>query len=208
MLNTLPSSIKILTIDGLNQFEYSSEYLDTENLDLYLSHHNQRKNRMKIRIRHYMDTGSKFLEIKKKNNRGTTSKIRHHINGHEEKDFIDEHLKELTSKLDEELSKKLFTQFKRITLVNEDKTERLTIDRELSFVSVDGQTAEYNNLVIFELKQEKTNNHSIFMSTMRKLKIRQKSFSKYCLGISDLYNIKQNRFIQQRREITKIENYA
>lgn len=155
-----------------------------------------------------MDTGSKFLEIKKKNNRGTTSKIRHHINGHEENEFVDEHLKDLSSKFVDELSKKLFTQFKRITLVNEDKTERLTIDRGLKFVSSDGQKVEYKNLVIFELKQEKTNNHSIFMSTMRKLKIRQKSFSKYCLGISDLYNIKQNRFIQQRREITKIENYA
>ena len=208
LLDLLPEDVVILTINELNQFKYSSEYLDTEDLELNLSHHNQRKNRMKVRIRHYVDTNNKFLEIKKKDNRGTTSKIRHYINGHDESEFVDQHIQELSTRLSDQLEKKLFTRFDRITLVNKERTERLTIDRNLEFIANTGVSIEYNNLVVFELKHERNTRHSIFMGAMKKLKIRPKSFSKYCLGISDLYDVKQNRFIQQRREITKIENDA
>ena len=197
-----------MTIDDKQQFSYASEYLDTDQLDFYLSHHNQRKNRLKIRIRHYLDTDTRFLEIKEKNNRGTTSKTRHEINGYLEDDLIAEHVEGLEKLEESGFGKKLFSQFDRITLVNESLSERLTIDTNLSFRSIEDDKIAYKNLVVFELKQLKSDRYSTFYNALKTMKIRPKSFSKYCLGISNLYDIKQNRFLQQQREITKIENYA
>ena len=204
----MPKSIRVLTIDNKNIFKYESQYYDTDQMEFYLAHHNQRKGRYKVRTRHYLDTQTKFFEIKKKDHKNTTSKMRRIIDGHNESTLLEQCIQSIDQLNGKHLNKTITTTFNRITLVSEDLKERLTIDSDLSFYSPDQLSIRYKKLIVYELKQGKLNRQSDFSQYLRQLKIRPRSFSKYCLGVSELYNIKHNRFLQQRRAISKIEDYA
>ena len=63
-------------IDGKRIASYDTMYYDTDTLDMYLRHHDRQLVRQKIRVRQYVDSHLTFLEIKRKNNKGRTSKKR------------------------------------------------------------------------------------------------------------------------------------
>lgn len=90
-------------------------------------------------------------------------------------------------------------------MVNKNQPERLTLDIHLHFVN-DEHTIPYDSIVIAELKQEKRQN-SVFKSLMKDFSIREKSISKYCLGIVSLYpEVKQNNFKPILLTLNKICN--
>jgi len=104
----------------------------------------------------------------------------------------------------EELSPRLWNSYMRITLVNKQDKERVTLDIDLNFEWLERKVG-VPALVIAEVKQQAHACPSAFMTVMRKHRIRQAGFSKYCVGVSLLYpEIKHNKFKATHRLVTKL----
>jgi hypothetical protein len=190
---------------------YLTQYFDTPALSMYTMHQNGKLNRQKIRIRSYVDSGVSFLEIKNRNNRGRTSKIRvpvrpaavrsvAELDGGQLR-FLNENAVFDAATLEPSLS----SRFERITLVSGEAAERVTIDLNLSFLNHrTGSETLPDDLMIVELKQA-GRQPSGFSDALRRLRIRPHSFSKYCMG-SVLTNpaLKYNRFKSKWIFINKI----
>lgn len=192
----MQNDYRVLEIGGKRSSQYETLYFDTEGFELYLQHHNGRLNRYKFRSRRYVDSNLHFFEIKFKNNKGRTIKERikrpemvYEITG-KASDFV-----KVVSPLDPlTLRPKLWVNYTRITFVNKQSQERLTVDTLLSFKN-ELRTNAYENLVIAEVKQGSSRDKSPFIRLMKKYSIAQKSISKYCLGVITLHpEIKRNRF--------------
>lgn len=186
---------------------YDTMYYDTEDLDMYIRHHDRQLVRQKIRIREYVDSHLNFLEIKRKNNKGRTKKKRIPLEqpnianvSDEIKDFIAAKSRYTYN----EISPKLRTAFHRITLVNKAKTERLTIDLDLVFENqVTSIRKTYPTLVIVELKRD-GDVPSPMLSIMRSERVKPFKVSKYCIGTALTTPMtKINRFKKKIRIIEK-----
>ena len=105
------------------------------------------------------------------------------------------------------LSPHLITIFDRFTLVNYDKTERLTIDCNLRFENLrNGRTASMAPLAVMELKQD-GRSQSLLKDVLFDLRIRPFKVSKYCIGTClTRPEVKQNRFKKKLRKIEKLKN--
>ena len=202
VLNELKNDYKILDVEGKRISRYESLYFDTDNLDLYKQHHNGRLNRYKIRQRNYVESGTSFFEIKFKNNKGRTLKnriqeeITEELSTGSKPKFLSKH----TPFSVNDLKPVLWINYSRITLVNKNKPERLTIDTGLEFIKGSERTG-FNGLVIAELKQE-YRKESPFLHLMKQLKIKEGSLSKYCMGIGNTYaDAKKNNFKQRLSQL-------
>ena len=102
------------------------------------------------------------------------------------------------------IGEKLIIKFNRITLANNNLTERLTIDVNLS-VQNGYNKKLFDQLVISEIKQNKYNPKSDYIQILRNMGIPEMRFSKYCIGIIHIYKkIKYNRFKPKLIQINKI----
>ncbi|MDG1262358.1 MAG: polyphosphate polymerase domain-containing protein, partial [Flavobacteriales bacterium] len=140
MLPQLQEHYRVLEVNGNRASLYHSLYFDSENLDFYSLHQRGKKNRLKIRMRKYVDSSLTFLEVKLKNNKGRTVKSRVEI------DDIEETLSPANLKFIEEaagkqdqLGAQIFNEFHRITLVHKVEKERLTLDIHLTFKDTNGE---------------------------------------------------------------------
>lgn len=209
LLKLAENDYMVQDIDGKRISEYSTMYFDDRFNTMYLNHHNGRATRQKVRIRTYVDTDVSFFEIKLKNNHGRTKKKRIQLTGADTylADGASEFLKE-NAMLDiplEEMQPKISNHFYRITLVNNDKTERLTIDHALSFHNeVSGIDRSMDNLVVIEVKRD-GNTYSPILDMLHKLRIFPSGFSKYCIGMAiTTPGIKRNLFNERIRRIEKL----
>ena len=191
-------------IDGKRIANYDTMYYDTDSLDMYIRHHDRQLVRQKIRIRQYVDSDLTFLEIKRKNNKGRTKKKRISLPSPDVATFIAAKSRYEWS----ELSPRLRTLFRRITLVNKAKTERLTIDMNLVWDNVvSGIQKTYDNLVIVELKRD-GNVPSKMTDIMLSQRIHPLKISKYCIGTAlTTPGLKRNRFKAKIRKIEKLVKY-
>jgi hypothetical protein len=209
ILTDLTNDYRILEIEKTKTPFYKSLYFDTPNFDFYNDHHNGRVNRFKVRFRNYVESNLSFLEIKHKT-KGRTKKKRivvediHQTFNIDEKLFLD-----LTLDNDSNLEPKLWNSFHRMTLVNNELKERLTLDFELKFFWEE-KKVEFNNLVIAELKQEAVDRNSPFFRLMKARTIRPYRLSKYCIGSIELFgrkNIKYNRFKEKLIKLKSINKH-
>ena len=76
LLEKLSSTYKLLQINDMNTFTYHNTYFDTEDNLFYNQHHNEKRNRFKVRFRQYSGTDDCYFEIKTKNNKNRTIKKR------------------------------------------------------------------------------------------------------------------------------------
>jgi hypothetical protein len=204
-LSQLRDSYRILEVDNHRLINYESLYFDTNNFELYNHHHCGRFNRYKIRYRKYVQSGLSFFEIKFKSNKGRTIKKRirqndiYEVIDNEAKIFFEKHC----TINPQSLEAKMYIGFNRITLVNRNSPERVTIDLNLTFKN-GSQKKEVQNLVIAEVKQDKSS-RSEFIRLMKHFHIREGTISKYCLGISHLFTqLKNNNFKPQLIKFNKI----
>lgn len=205
VLNTLLNTYQILEIEGRRIMNYSSLYFDTEDFKFYLDHHNGRVNRTKIRQRKYVDSDLTFLEVKKKNGKGETDKFRIKIDNFETKlsKKSKEFISDITSQ-DYNLLPSLWNSFHRITLVNLNDKERVTIDLNLTYTN-DDKEKKYSNIVVVELKQSRFNRKSPVVKVLKKIGHNPYSISKYCIGVANLYqHLKRNIFKSKLLKINKI----
>ena len=105
----------------------------------------------------------------------------------------------------EELQPRLQNAFQRITLVNRQKSERITIDSGISFHNLlTGCDASADGLVIIEVKQN-GNIPSDFKRLLLDARIQSHGLSKYCLGMLLTDNhVKYNRFKPKIRMVSKL----
>ena len=158
-------------------------------------------------MRKYLVSDICFLEIKKKNNLGVTNKIRRQIKDFEtdltleSKEFIsDSNINNLL------LEPSLYNNFSRMTLVNKNESERITLDVDLSF-TFGGDEKKFDKLVVVEIKQEGKRLNTTINRALKSMSILPTNFSKYCIGISNtLDNIKSNRFKEINLKINKLNN--
>lgn len=205
VLESIQDQYRVLEIDGNRILTYSSLYFDTEKKKFYHDHHNRKVNRTKIRMRKYVESDICFLEIKQKDGKGKTTKTRTSIPDFEPNlsdkslSFIKE-----TTKREFDLEPIIWNEFNRITLVNIEAKERLTIDLNLSFKQNNSFKA-YNNLVIIEVKQERFSRTSPVVKQLKAIHINPYNISKYCIGMIGVYNdLKYNRFKKKLMKINKI----
>ena len=72
----LARSFDVLEIDCQRSFTYETCYFDDADLRSYFDHHQGRRQRMKVRVRRYVDAALCFVEVKLKDKRGMTVKKR------------------------------------------------------------------------------------------------------------------------------------
>jgi hypothetical protein len=205
ILDVASHHYRVLEISSMRQFLYQTTYFDTPELLLYHEHQNGKLNRFKIRQRRYDCTGTEFFEIKFRTNKGQTLKSRI-INDSVDylNDQTDVFLKQSTPYSIINLQKAIKNDFIRITLVDYNLIERVTIDFNVSFSNSNG-SIEFPHLGIVEAKQGSHSGKSHIVQIMKDLKIRPSSISKYCLGVASLYNgVKSNNL---KSQILKINNY-
>jgi len=207
ILMELKQSYQILTIAGKQFANYETCYYDTPDFEMYTKHHNQHLNRHKVRFRTYLDSNLHFCEVKFKNNKGRTIKKRV-LRTANDYTFTTEALDLLRRKTPytgAELQESIRVYYKRITLVNYNMKERITIDFDLHY-SQQEKTVEFPNMIIAEVKQNKTG-VSPFIELMKSLRIKDISISKYCLGVASLATgVKTNNFKIKLRYVEKLCN--
>lgn len=205
VLNAARLGYKVLEINGYRLMQYSTEYFDTQDNAMYLAHHNGKQSRFKVRKREYVISGEQFLEVKRRTNSGRTQKKRVELQGNE----IDSangqiFIEAATPYKLEGLEMKLVNTFQRITLVNTQLKERITLDIGLEFKNQDS-VIQLPAVAIIEIKFDKSVNDQGFDSIMRKQRIHDSSVSKYCIGRALLEpKLKANLFRNKIRYLTKL----
>lgn len=198
----------IQEIEGRQMMPYTTLYYDTDSCDMFSQHQRGKKNRQKIRVRRYESSGIAFLEVKRKNNKGRTDKKRMQVNDrvpdldlYVYRNFLLQKSRYGSYRLIPQLS----NAFRRITLVNNAMTERLTIDFDLKFHNEQtGLDSDMGPLVIIEVKRD-GQTYSPVLDLLKQLRIHQSGFSKYCIGMA-LTNpaLKRNRFNERLRYVKKL----
>ena len=206
ILDSVRDDYYMLQVNGEELISYSTVYFDTVNNEMYNAHHNGKLNRYKIRKRQYDNTGDGFLEVKFKTNKGRTIKNRiptgflNDCFADCEQNFINS----FTPYSPDELTVSLRNNFKRITLVNKNFKERITIDIGITF-----QTAEkvfsLDELVVAEVKSDRKSEQSAFLKSLLDHRHKASGFSKYAIGRSIGDNgLKRNAFKEKIRRLEKI----
>ena len=182
----------VMDHEGNRTQRYSNTYLDTAGLRNYFQHHNQKRQRSKIRYRTYVDSGLTFFEIKRNVDGRTVKerKISAPVDGAIRADDIP-FLRERSSDDPRDLEVAIVIDYERILLVRQDFQERVTIDTNLRFQTRRGAVM-LPGLAIVEFKQPRLDRNS---PAVRAIPRPTQMFSKYCMGLASCDpNLKRNRF--------------
>lgn len=170
---------------GERLIEYRTIYFDTCDWRMLRMHVTGHKTRQKVRARSYVGSHLNFVEIKKKDNHGRTRKKRIPVEALPQgpltsvaADFVTSH----SNYTAESLMPAIANGFRRITLVNNEMTERLTIDLDLHLENLrNGNGVHLADTVIVEVKRDgRAPSHIV--DWLRGNGIRKSGFSKYCYG--------------------------
>jgi hypothetical protein len=209
LLNMMPARYRILEINNRRMSSYSTLYLDTPDHFFFNQHVTGRTERMKVRFRKYDSTGITFLEIKKKTKKGRTVKWRienslaDYTCNESAIEFMNAHVPFNPG----ELRPVLTNKFKRITLTGFNVPERITIDLDLSFTSIDGRSVELPLISIVELKSDGVASRSPFSRIIKQVSAYPTGFSKYCIGCALLYDLPMKSILKPKiLLLNRIEN--
>ena len=201
LLGRIADSYFAQHIDGNPLAPYRTLYFDTDDLRMYTMHHNNKLNRQKLRVRTYRSTDTTFFEIKNKDNKKKTRKVRipvdvstfdHVLEVPEVKSFVDGNTPYTVLSLHPCLE----NRFERITLVDRGMSERVTIDRGIVFHNrTTGIDADISGLLVIEVKHEVGAPTSTIERALHEMHILPRRMSKYCIGtaLTDP-SAKYNRF--------------
>mgnify|MGYP002682236895 CR=1 FL=1 len=209
-LITLQSEYWVLAVKGHRLNHYRTLYFDTPNFDLYNLHVNGRADRYKVRSREYTDSHQSFLEVKHKTIKRRTIKERIRTEQPVLQLSLDhEHWLQGVFPYDcQSLQPKLWSTFVRITLVSKRGCERVTLDTDLAFYA-NNHFLRLDGLAIAEVKRDARTEESVFLALMHNQHIRPEGFSKYCLGVSLLYDqVKKNAMKPKIMKIQKMTEGA
>lgn len=137
----LTSSHRALELGGVRALRYRTAYYDTPELDAYRDHVQRRRRRYKCRSRRYEDSGGCAFELKLEGLRGRTVKHRmpyderlHGSISTQARDFLRERLLDAYGREpSDQLTPLLEVTYRRLTLVDLERGERLTCDFDVAF---------------------------------------------------------------------------
>lgn len=193
ILAELQDKFYVLSINDVSIFTYDNIYMDTKDYLFYKQHEQGEKQRLKVRTRHYVDSGNLvYFEMKLKEGK-LLRKFRYpcgiESHGQMNKDAV-RFYSSLAQSLNlsyakEILSPSIETRCKRITLCSKSSDERLTIDFDVELNDlrdVSPRWIKLGNVAIMESKSKDADGYS--KKLMKKMKIKEAhGCSKYCLGI-------------------------
>lgn len=209
----LPSSVRVLEIDGQRSFGYRSTYFDTPDHVSYLNAARRRRQRWKVRIRSYENADQAMLEVKTKDGRGNSVKTRtphadpdRHSLDDEARRFIAAAIGDHTSS--NRLVPSLTTSYRRTTLVDLDDNTRCTIDHDLACTGWTGRRATIGDRLIVETKS--SGSPSAIDRWLWGHGIRPTKVSKYCTGLASLQpelpSNKWHRTLQRHWRVDRAEH--
>lgn len=205
LLDEIGEDYKVLDIDGNRMGHYETLYFDTPNYDFYIQHHNGKKNRVKVRYRKYVDSDVTFLEVKKKNNKNRTIKLRKRVaNISQNIQGEDLNFVEVAAERELILMPSVSNHFRRTTLVSKKYNERATIDFNIELM-FNGKSITLPGISVIEAKQDLFNKESKMVRALKARHCRSMRVSKYCLGIALLtQDLKTNNY---KKKLRKIEQH-
>ncbi|MCK5156056.1 MAG: polyphosphate polymerase domain-containing protein [Spirochaetales bacterium] len=224
ILHAVAQSYHIMEELQTRQFLYKNIYFDTADRQMFLSHHNGKALRYKLRIREYSEFHRIYLEIKKKH-KGRTIKSRILLS---EEGSIDQYTKltQLPSNVKtflkqelpypiNQLVKSMKNEFIRLTLVHKDMEERITIDTNLLFLSRDKRQEIHlgrkvlPGIAVAEIKKNGHSGTHHFQNELKRRGIRPDRMSKYCIGSISLFpDLKYNNFKNINLAIERMSNVS
>lgn len=164
--------------------DYETVYFDTQDMQLY--RHGQRvpSQRQKVRLRRYRQRRCCFLEVKSKDNKGTTRKVR------TVHDYCDD---SLTLSDREFVHQQLFVpkpelfpqatvRYKRLSCLSTVSMERITVDCSLQYLQAMG-SMNLSGAVIVESKRSDRTQPSFAQSWLQEHGIFPSVFSKFKTGL-------------------------
>lgn len=211
LLERIADGYYLQHIEGNPLAPYHTLYFDTEGLAMYTLHHNKKLNRQKLRVRCYRSTDTTFFEIKHKDNKKKTHKVRIPIDPQQFDECLTvpevaTFVNDSTPYPIDSLHACLENRFERITLVDKGMSERVTIDSGIRFhnraTRLDG---DISHLLVIEVKHEVGAPMSDIERALHDMHILPRRMSKYCIGtaLTDP-SVKHNRFKPKLRYIEKI----
>ena len=211
LLTRIADKYYVQHIGGDPLAPYRTLYFDTDNLAMYTMHHNKKLNRQKLRVRCYRSTETTFFEIKNKDNKKKTRKVRIPISATSFDDCLE--IPEVAAFVNENtpypvqtLHPCLENHFTRITLVDKRMTERVTIDHNITFTNrATKKDADISDLLVIEVKHEIGAPMSDIERALHDIHILPRRMSKYCIGTALTNpNAKRNRFKPKLLYIEKL----
>lgn len=211
LLSRIADGYYVQHIEGNPLAPYRTLYFDTDDLRMYTMHHNKKLNRQKLRVRTYRSTDTTFFEIKNKDNKKKTRKVRIPVDVNMfdrvlEVPEVEQFVNGNTPYPVATLHPCLENRFERITLVDKGMSERITIDRGITFHNrATGINADIARLLVIEVKHEVGAPMSDIERTLHDLHVLPRRMSKYCIGtaLTDP-TAKYNRFKPKLLFIEKI----
>ena len=217
LLPDLNKKYSILEVCATRLCRYESVYFDTSGLLFYGMHQRGQSNRLKVRVRNYIESNIRFLEVKIKSNKGRTTKLRRQLQQGEcvDSEASCRFLTECGVPYVSILQPCHTTGYQRIALANEDQCERITFDINLTnrFLRDNStNTVHLPQMVVAEVKQQKINRTTPVQRALRDLGVRASRYSKYCMGIvltsPQQLPIKTNRFKRIERKISHFQSIS
>ena len=191
VLAGLPAGVRVLDIDGKRHFAYRSAYFDTPRLDSYFGAAWRRRRRFKLRVRDYLDSGLRFLEVKTRGPRGTTVKQRFPYAG--DGALLDPAARELAATtlgdagvpdVGRLFDLTLTTHYERMTLFVPSTGSRVTVDRQVTWTLPGGAGLALPDRVLVETKSG--GSASAVDRLLWSLAHRPRPVSKYATGLAAL----------------------
>jgi hypothetical protein len=211
-LQAMISKFDVLDINGKRVFSYETRYFDDCERRGYYDHHQRKRKRCKARVRHYVDTGLSFLEVKLNEHRATTAKRRLQVAAPLTAldecclDFVRECYRQCYGdEFTKPLEPVILIKYERITLVAKEGGERLTIDTALRFEASHRAQAAPEDMCVIETKSARAN--GIADKIFRSLHAQPtRRVSKFCIGMAVTGQvIRHNGFLPALRKLHLFE---
>jgi hypothetical protein len=215
----LAQSFDILEIDGRRSFVYETCYFDDPARSSFHDHRRGRRQRMKVRVRHYVDAALCFVEVKLKDKRGITVKKRMPYDpalygtlNEAARQHVREAYRALYGRtFDRPLEPVLHMTYRRITLVAREGGERMTIDTALQFFGRAGSPTAIpacgTSSEVFIVETKSAHGRGLADAVLRRHHQHPtNSCSKYCVAASALGEAAPyNRFLPALRKLGALQ---
>jgi hypothetical protein len=191
LIARLESTHRVLDLQGLRDFQYRTTYFDTADLSTFRDHLKGRRRRLKVRVRHYLETGDCFFELKLRGPRESTIKHRRRHDPASRRRLDAGSLSALERWVRDAygrdapggLAPTLEVAYRRVSLVAPDRGERLTVDLEVRMWTAGGGWGRLDpELCVVESKSRR--GLGLAARELNALGARPlQMMSKYCVGI-------------------------
>lgn len=194
VLAALPAEARALVTEAGRWSTYESTYFDTADLDSFRLAATRRRNRFKVRTRHYVDSATAMMEVKTKDRRGRTAKRRRPLEGaglHDPALDLTGPVRRFAGTFDQverfaaQLQPCLATRYRRATIALPDRATRITIDADYRAVDTAGGVTGLGELLVVETKTD--GQPSVADRLLWRAGYRPVKFSKYATALAALH---------------------